>query len=389
MYSVNSYRFVEVLLGVALGTGHLTSLRFISKVGFSEICFLLVIVLLSIRHLNQVFSFSESRGESAMRLYLLSTFMLIAPVVTFVVSSFTDYNSSPLHIVSFFMSILLVFLIINARNNGFDFKRVVFWFALSFLLLNLITLYVYPIENPRFDGFRYTGGANNPNQIIYYAQSLSLLVVVFYRWLALLVVPLIMFITLQAKSDAYALSLVISGVCYLLFRTIYISKIKFMSNLVMYVIPLGIVLLIAVTKFSHELVDLWYFAGGEARGNLYLNALKVISDLPIASITGYGYGTFSGKSYPFEGTEAHSNVFDLAMQFGLVFLVVIYYIFVKGVAVVANKGDYLVASFMIAYLVTGLFHYTARHFVFWVEFSVFYYYVFYSSTSMRERLVRI
>jgi len=117
--------------------------------------------------------------------------------------------------------------------------------------------------------------------------------------------------------------------------------------------------------------------------------MKVISDLPIASITGYGYGTFSGKSYPFEGTEAHSNVFDLAMQFGLVFLVVIYYIFVKGVAVVANKGDYLVASFMIAYLVTGLFHYTARHFVFWVEFSVFYYYVFYSSTSMRERLVRI
>ena len=41
------------------------------------------------------------------------------------------------------------------------------------------------------------------------------------------------------------------------------------------------------------------------------------------------------------------------------------------------RNDYLIASFMVAYILTGLFHYTARHFVFWVEFSVFYFYVFY------------
>lgn len=374
----HKYYLVEVMLGIALGTGHLTSLRFVSKIGFSEILILLVIVLLSLRQLRNVFLFNRADAESAVRAYLLFTFVFIAPLLTALVGSFTDYSSSPLHVISFLMSILLVFLLVNARNDGFDFKNVVLWFALTFLVLHFITIFVYPIENPVFDGHRYTGGAKNPNQIVYYAQSLSLLVVVFYRWLAIIVIPLIMTITLMSESDAYALSLVVSGCVYLWFKTIYFSKLKFMSNVLIYLIPLGAVFVYAISLYSEELVQTWYLAGGESRLNLYLNALKVIFDSPMSAITGYGYGTFSGKSVPFEGTEAHSNVFDLSMQFGLVFLVVVYYIFIKGVAVVVNRGDYLIASFMIAYLVTGLFHYTARHFVFWVEFSVFYYYVFYA-----------
>ena len=52
-FNYSRYFFVEILLGVALGTGHLTSLRFFGKVGFSEILFLLLILFLSILHLKK------------------------------------------------------------------------------------------------------------------------------------------------------------------------------------------------------------------------------------------------------------------------------------------------------------------------------------------------
>ena len=35
------------------------------------------------------------------------------------------------------------------------------------------------------------------------------------------------------------------------------------------------------------------------------------------------------------------------------------------------------AAFMLGYIVSGLFHFTGRHFFFWVEMAIFLYYIFY------------
>ena len=45
-------------------------------------------------------------------------------------------------------------------------------------------------------------------------------------------------------------------------------------------------------------------------------------------------------------------------------------------------GFYLQAAFVAAFIVSGLFHFSGRHFFFWVEFAIFYYYVFYDKKTI-------
>ena len=158
---------------MALGTGHLTSLRFFGKVGFSEILFLLLILILSIYHIKSLLTFSRNI-ESLIRIYLFTSIFFVTPIVTAAVFWLTDYNSSPVHIISFAMSITLVFLLIEARRDGFNFKNATLWFFIIYISIHFITYFIYPIENVRYS-YVYTGGANNPNQIVFYSQSLSLM----------------------------------------------------------------------------------------------------------------------------------------------------------------------------------------------------------------------
>mgnify|MGYP000008793819 FL=1 len=366
----NFFYLIGVLLGVALGSGHLTSLRFLGKVGASEILFLFVLVFLLGKYVKKIFSFKRNL-ESVFRAYLYFSIFLVAPIVTLIVSA---PSSSPIHMISFSMSMLLVFSIIQARLEGFDLKNAVLWFLIVFFVANIIALYVYPLENIRFDGFRYTGGAKNPNQIVYYSQSLTLLLVVFFNRAALLFIPFIVFLSFKTKSDAYILSIFLSVLLYIFLKVFYLRRYSFSVNFFIYIFPILLIALLIVSKYQDELIRIWIDAGGVARGGLYLNAIEVIKESPLF---GFGFGTFSGKAVPFEGTEAHSNPLDLAIQFGVLFACLIYYVLFKAVVISIRRNDYLIASFMVAYIVTGLFHYTARHFVFWVEFSVFYYYVFY------------
>ncbi len=366
----SNFYYIEIILGAALATGHLTLLRFFGKVGISELLFLIVIVFFLKKYLIKIFSFKRDK-ESIFRAYFFASIFIVAPVTTLFVNSF---SSSPIHIISFSMSMFLVFSLIQARLQGFSFKNATLWFLIFFCVISIITLYIYPIENVRFDGFRYTGGAKNPNQVVYYAQSLTLLVVVFLNRVALLFVPLIILLTLKTKSDAYMLSIVMSGIFYIFLRFFYLTRYSVISNIVIYIIPLLSIVLFILYNYQEEVVVIWNDAGGVARGGLYLNAIEVIKSSPLV---GFGLGTFSGKVTPFEGTEAHSNIFDLAIQFGVLFMILIYYIFFKAISISIRKGEFIIASFMLAYVVTGFFHYTARHFVFWIEFSIFYYYVFY------------
>jgi len=361
---------MELILGVALGTGHLTSLRFLGKVGISEILILIVILFFLKKYVKTIFSFKRNL-ESVVRAYLYFSIFFVAPIVTLVVN---QPSSTPIHIISFSMSMLLVFSLIQARLQGFDLQNVALWFLITFFILSVVTLYIYPIENVRFDGFRYTGGAKNPNQIIYYSQSLTLLLVVFFNRLALLFVPFIIYLSFKTKSDAYILSIYLSAIFYIFLRFFYLKRYSLGANFLIYIFPALVIIFILIFIYKDQIITIWNSAGGVARGGLYLNALEVIKTSPLV---GYGFGTFSGKTVPFEGTEAHSNVFDLAIQFGVIFTLLIYYIFIKALFNAIKQGDYLIASFMFAYIITGLFHYTARHFVFWVEFSIFYYYVFY------------
>ena len=133
----NSFYLIGVLLGIALGSGHLTSLRFIGKVGTSEILFLFVLALFLGEYVKKIFSFKRNL-ESVFRAYLYFSIFLVAPIVTIIVSA---PSSSPIHLISFSMGILLVFSIIQARLEGFDLKNAVLWFLIVFFVVNFIALY--------------------------------------------------------------------------------------------------------------------------------------------------------------------------------------------------------------------------------------------------------
>jgi len=372
----SDFYYIEIILGVALGTGHLTLLRFLGKVGFSEILFLFIMCFFLKKYLNKVFSFKRD-WESISRAYILVSIFIVAPFATLVVN-FTSlsFSSSPVHMISFSMSVFIAFSLIQARDQGFRMENTTFWFFITFSICSIITLYIHPIENVRFDGYRYTGGAKNPNQIVYYAQSLMLLLVVFFRRMALIFIPILIFLTLKTESDAFMLSIVAACVFYIFLKLFYIKRYSIPSNVFIYIIPVLFIAFCILYNYQDEIVTIWNNAGGVARGGLYLNAIEVIKSSPLF---GFGFGTFSGKTVPFEGTEAHSNILDLAIQFGVLFSALIYYILFKAISISIKKGELIIASFMLAYIMTGFFHYTARHFMFWIEFSIFYYYVFYQS----------
>ena len=71
-------------------------------------------------------------------------------------------------------------LLIEARKDGFSLKHATLWFFFIYIGMHFITIFIYPIESVRYP-YVYTGGANNPNQIVYYSMSLSLLLAVFYK----------------------------------------------------------------------------------------------------------------------------------------------------------------------------------------------------------------
>ena len=370
--SFRRFFFIEILLGIALGTGHLTSLRFFGKIGFSEILFLVIAMLLSIFYLKKVLTFSRTY-ESVVKLFFLSSVFFVTPILTVAVYLLTDLNSSPFHTISFMISLSLVFLLIEARKDGFDFKNTTLCFFIVFMSLHFITYFIYPIENIRYN-YVYTGGANNPNQIVYYSQSLSLLLIVFFKKYSLFLLPPIILLTLQVNSDAYLYGLILALAFYVFFHFIYITKYSVNKNILIFTMPIVLISSLLSYIFFDELADIWRVAGGHGRSVLYWNAFEVIKTSPII---GYGVGSFSGKVVPFTGTEAHSNIFDLATNFGIFFTFAVYFIMVKAVLIAINRHDFLVAAFMISFIITGIFHYTARHFIFWVEFSIFYYYAFY------------
>ena len=107
------------------------------------------------------------------------------------------------------------------------------------------------------------------------------------------------------------------------------------------------------------------------RGTLMRNGLEVVSQSPIV---GWGAGSFSGYR-PFGNYEAHTTPIDLAMQVGIIFPILLY-----GMMIVAMFKKIMDKEYENNYneLLPGEVHYTARHFTFWVEFSIFYSYIFHN-----------
>ena len=363
---------VETILGLGLGLGYLTSLRFTSLIGVSEILILISILFLFIKN-NQIFFLYNRNFENFIKIYFFFALFVQLPVMTLTTSIITDYNSDPIYILSFIMGGMLTFLLINAvQFREFDFSKVTLFFFFSFVISNLITFIFFPSLT---ESYRYEGGADNPNQLMFYASSLTLLLLIYHKKLSIIGIPIVIWIVLQTKSDAYFFTLYMTILFYFLFILFFHSKHKFSIKVIFFLICFIILSFIVINIYADELLEIWLIADqGDARLPLLINGLEVVKSSPIV---GWGAGSFSGY-LPFGKAEAHSTPIDLAMQLGLVFPIILYCIMFVAMFKRLKKKEYLVAAFILGFIASGFFHYTARHFTFWVELSIFYSYAFHN-----------
>ena len=372
MLSIKKLFAVETILGLGLGLGYLTSLRFTSVIGVPEILILISILFLFMKN-NQVFFLYNRNFENFIKIYILLALFVQLPVMTLTTSIITDYNSDPLYILSFIMGGMLTFLLINAvQFREFDFSKVTLFFFFSFVISNLITFIFFPSLT---EIYRYEGGADNPNQLMFYASSLTLLLLIYHKKLSIIGIPIVIWIVLQTKSDAYFFTLYMTILFYFLFILFFHSKHKFSIRVIFFLICFIILSFIVINIYADQLLEIWFQADeGGRRIMLMLNGFEVVKSSPIV---GWGAGSFSGY-LPFGKFEAHSTPIDLAMQLGLIFPIILYCIMFVAMFKRLKEKEYLVAAFILGFIASGFFHYTARHFTFWVELSIFYSYAFHN-----------
>ena len=91
---------VETILGLGLGLGYLTSLRFTSVIGVPEILILISIFFLFMKN-NSVFFLFNRNFYNFIKIYFFFVLFVQLPVMTLTTSIITDYNSDPIYILSF------------------------------------------------------------------------------------------------------------------------------------------------------------------------------------------------------------------------------------------------------------------------------------------------
>lgn len=363
---------LEVVLGLGLGLGYMTSLRFFGPVGIAELMILISLILLFKYHGKSLIKY-EKTIAGVIKIYMIFSVIIALPFMTLITATLIGLPTKPEYIISFIMGILLAFLIVESlKAQRIEMGNVVIWFAFAYILSNVITIMFFPSS---LESDRYMGAANNPNQLMFYASSLSLLLVIYRPVLSFFLVPVVAWITIKSGSDAYSLTLFVTIVIYVMIVILFSGRFSFGVGLFFSAIAGSSLLYFIFVNYFDAIVLIWNTADeGSTRSYLMLNALGVLLTSPLF---GYGTGNFSGINNGFESWEAHNTFLDFGMQFGIIFPIIIYFIFFSFLFNRIKYGYYMQAAFVAAFIVSGLFHFSGRHFFFWVEFAIFYYYVFY------------
>ncbi len=369
-------RPAEILLGLGLGLGFLTSLRFAGPVGVPEILVALGFVALVWRRPRGGIHV-RSGFEEGIKLYLLLSVLVVLPITTGITLLDGSYaeGAAPLYILSFVLGLGLALWLQDAMaKNVIDMRALTLWFSLAFVLANFAAIFIFGYGTDSPGAGRYTGGAKNPNQLTFYAATLSLLLVVYNTRLAILMFPVIVFFILKAKSDAYSFGLFVIAASYVFFRVVFSFPFSFGLKIGVSVAAVGVLIVLALTMFADPLHQLWLSADeGDSRTSLMINAFYATLQSPLV---GWGAGSFSGTFRPFGGSEAHNTFLDFSMQFGFGFPLVLYGIMMLALVQLLRHRRFLVAAFVVGFIESGLFHFSGRHFTFWVELAVFMNYVF-------------
>ena len=370
----------DLILAFAIGTGFMTSVQIAGPLTISHFFFILFVLMITPQFILETIN---------IRLNLTSLYIFILFFYTWVVLPITTVSSmqaiETLYGVKFvylfswgLLPVLLTcFLYYNIKFD-LDLDRVLWISCTIFIMLNIVSI-IFDIN--MYGRSRFSGFASNPNQLQIYGTALLCLTLNHsYRLkLTLLLVNLIL--AQKSGSESYLLYFFIFVSLFVFLKIINMTKLTFSLRF-----SLALLLAIASSvyvfiSFKDAILLIWRNADqGSERLALYYHAIEVIEKAPI---WGHGSGFFTGRYNAFGSKEAHNNFLDLAMQFGIFFPLLIFTVFIWTAIKFFKEYKEYASATIIAFSITGMFHMTARHWVFW--FVVTTCVMFLDSNTRRKR----
>lgn len=351
----------SISLGIALGTSWMTALRFY-RFGVSEFFFLVFSIILFCKYYKNLFKL-EKNYLSIIKICFFFIIFVAAPINTFF---FNQYGNIEKDIIIYFFSFFLFFLSFYLDEEIIDLRFAINIFALIFLSSLIYAVIIYEFFTLNHD-VQFLGLANNPNQVSFSILLFFLLTSLYNKKILYAALPILLIIGFYIRSLAFIYSLSISLVTIILF--ILLKKLK-LSFFVKKILILIIFILFAVLAFHYS--EIYKFIASNVEGSitrfkLLYNSLIVIYDAPIF---GHGIGSFSGRDAPYLKNEAHNTFLDFSIQFGLIFSIIIYLIFILSTYYQLNKREYLNAFTILSFMIFTLFHFLGRHFVFFFILAI-------------------
>lgn len=375
----------EILVGVFLGTGFLTKLRFLGVVGLPEILAGIFLIFAIFRYGKSSLQFNFSSYALCKILFLISIFILL-PLNTFYTKYALQLNVSIRDIFIYFACALFGVLFLEIQNGLFKFEMMTKTIAITFCVTIFCLVLILPKEFLYFENIRFTAGASNPNQFSLYCLCLMLLASIYLNSLHFnIIFTTCLVLGWYTFSYAFLLAGLLMGLLYLIFKYSDIQNRKYKFTIIIFV------LLLAGFLFYNSFVStLFNFLSNSndisVRLDLLKNSAKVLIDQPFL---GLGAGYFSGIENPYQGMEAHNTFLDFAIVFGLPFAVFIYAILFTFLYQSFWKNNKFIVITTVGLIVFSFFHFIGRHFIFWIILSIMAYEILYKSrtSNNNENLV--
>ncbi len=349
------------MVGMSIALVLQTNIRITSSFGVGEIglgLFVLYAVFMYFGKLDQ----DRLHDRHKPILFLFCYLILVLFPLTILHSVFGTVGSSISDCLAYALGVAVALSVVVTDVNRGTVTRAIIIFTLLFVSYQ----YLFGGEDSWYYSVRFTGGANNPNQLaLYIVCCILLLTIVDFRprtKMALLAA--IVFFGFCSLSDAFLASLMsVAGMVLLL-------KIVPKKYLVYIVVPFIFIFIITmfmiVEGLNEKVLGVWVAADeGDTRTVLYANGLNAWLSSFFSVFIGNGAGAFSGNGGPFESSESHNLIIDILSIGGLLGFYAFYYLFAHNMWVAYRIRENYVFSGLIGLFVFSLFHFTARQPLYW------------------------
>jgi hypothetical protein len=374
----------EMFVGLSLALVLQTTWRLGGILGPGEIGLFLCVLIGLISGLN---SFSDSTCISRFQLFetgfIIYLLMVLLPVTLINVllsgngASFRDWFA-------YMLSALFLFFLSHSKVKAENVGR---WFLFSLVAIIFIQYWVG--GDAAWYSNRFTGGANNPNQLALYISCAILIsfIVLEKPMTKMLFGVVFLFFGYISLSDAFLIAVCVS-VFVAIAVTVFPYKYFVFGFFVAFTAFLIFIFFLSV-QFSTFFGEFWVQADeGGARLALYANGLRAWSDNLFSFFIGNGAGSFSGLTAPFQGAESHNTPIDVLASGGLLAFIAFYFLPAILVTRLYAAKERLLVCLLCGLVAFSLFHFVARHPVWWFSIYLVAYFVNNASSSTGRLISR-